>query len=158
MIAHGGQQAGDFDRAGRGQVRFAPGRPVVDLDCADHSAAKIDRVEDVPQQVGRGRFAVGSGHAQQTNGSARLAKKLMRHPGRGGWVGDHKSRNFKDTIAAGVRAGHDDGDRPAGRGIGDESRAVGFGPGSRNEQITRTNLPGIVANASNGYPGRGRDG
>ena len=136
--------------AGRGHRRLAAGAAVVDLDGADHPAALLQVLEQVADEIGGGRLAVGAGDGEHFYFVGRMAVMKVGdriETAEAGLADDDLRDRHAEQLALG-----DDGDRPARGGVGGMARQVGRaarsilgdrGPG--DEQISPPHQPRILA-------------
>jgi hypothetical protein len=137
LVAHRREQLGELDRPGRGHRRFARGAPVVNFNRADQPAAHADPRQQVADQVGRGRLAVGPGDAKHFHFRRRPAVVEMREHRCRTDVGNHDLRQWQVRR---LRL-RDHRDRAALMRVGDEPDAVGLRPRPSDEQIPRLRQP-----------------
>ncbi len=150
VAPHLRQQSGDLRRRGRRHLRLATVLPVIDLHGADHPRLHRHFAENVPQEVRRCRFAVGSGHAQHSNGLVGPIVERVRQI-RGDPI--HVRHDNLRQRAGRRRSLHNRRSSAALPGVLQKLPAVNPRSVTGDKQIARPNLARILSHARDDHIG-----
>ena len=120
-------------------------RPSSIFDRPDHPAAHADLRQQVAQQIGGGRLAVGPGDCQDAQ--PRRGTSSMQVGQHGSGSGGVLRSQSAGAATSADRAVHHRRRRAAIGRVVQEGGAVGPGAGPGDEQVAGLDLPGVLANA-----------